>query len=153
MDIVRSALQLKRIRGAGRGSVAGASSWACSREAQDGIKLRARSILGYSCQTLASMRGLGLSSSVVPIMNGAMRASGADAGAENGCPAANKALLLTRKANGGVAGRGQGRGDACGLEDLGHRAAERQPLCDGVFFRSPASGRRDASMDCPLTLE
>ncbi len=106
---MRSALQLKRVAGAGRGSVAGASSWACSREARDGIKFQARSILGHSCQTLASMRCPGLSSSVVQIMNGAMRASGADAGAENGCPAANKALLLTRKTNDGVAGCGARR--------------------------------------------
>ncbi len=135
MDIVRSALQLKRVRGAGRGSVAGASSWASSREARDGIKFRARSNLGHSWQAQASMRGPGLSSSVAPIMVGAMRASGADAGAENGCPAANKALLLTRKTNGGVAGSGQGRGDACGLEDLGHRAAERQALEAGAKMR------------------
>ena len=128
MDIVRSALQLKRTGGPGRGNVAGASSWACSREARERIKFRARSSLGHSWQTLASMRGPGLSSSVAPIMNGAMRASGADAGAENGCPAANKALLLTRKTNDGIAGCGAWLGDAYGHEDLGHRAAERQTL-------------------------
>lgn len=123
---MRSALQLKRAEESGRGSVAGARSWACSREVRDGIKFRARSSLGHSWQAPASMRGPGLRSSVVPVMTGAMRASGADAGAENGCPAANKALLLSRKTNDGAAACVAWRGDACGRGDLEHRAAERQ---------------------------
>jgi hypothetical protein len=100
----------------------------CAWEARERIKAGARISLGSSWRAEVSMRGLGLSSSDMPVMIGALRAPGADAGVENGRLAPNQALLLTRKTNDGVAGCGAWRGDAYGRGDLGHRAAERQPL-------------------------
>ncbi len=152
-DRLRETLQLKRAEEPGCRSGAEENS-VCTWEARERIKAGARISSGHSYRAPASMRGLDLSSNVAPIMVGAMRAPGADAGAENGCPAPNQALLLTRKTNDEVAGCGAWRGDACGLEDLGPRAAERQPLggqtglllSDTARRRSRCTARQDAHL-------
>jgi hypothetical protein len=72
------------------------------------------------------MRGSGLRTKELPVMTGAMRASGATVGAGDGCPAPNQALLLTRKIRDGKACPRLAA--AASLEDRCRRAAERQPL-------------------------
>jgi hypothetical protein len=98
----------------------------CAWEARERIKAGACISRGYSWRAEVSMRGPGLSSSDMPSMVVALRASGADAGAENGCPAPNQALLLTRKIWDGKACPRLAA--AASLEDRCRRAAERQPL-------------------------
>ncbi len=107
----------------------------CAWGARERIKAGARISLGYSWQAEESMRGPGLSRSDMPSMIGALRAFGANAGAENGCTAPNQALLLTRKTRERVSLTRPLLGVSDCRENLGRRAAERQPLGDGGLRR------------------